>query len=184
MPKSLHDEINRNHKIFADEYIIDRKGARAYKVAYPHVIKTSVASAAANRLLKRVNIRSYVESQLRKIARKSEITVARILEEEARLAYSDVSDLWDKSGLSLIPPRQLPEGVRRAIASVEVVQTFDQDGAQVNKYKYRMWNKGAALERLEKHLGMFQADKMNDEDVSRVADRILESRRRHAETDS
>lgn len=51
-------------QIFADEYLKDLNGTRAYKVAYPNVKKDSVAKAAASRLLTNVNVKAYIDEQL------------------------------------------------------------------------------------------------------------------------
>lgn len=54
-------------QIFADEYLKDLNGTRAYKVAYPNVKKDSVARAAASRLLANVNVKNYIDEQLEKM---------------------------------------------------------------------------------------------------------------------
>ena len=51
-------------QIFADEYLKDLNGTRAYKVAYPSVKKDTVASANASRLLKNAKVKSYIDEQL------------------------------------------------------------------------------------------------------------------------
>ena len=53
--------------IFANEYLIDLNATRAYKSAYPNVKKDSVAKAAASRLLTNVNLKNYIDEQLKKI---------------------------------------------------------------------------------------------------------------------
>lgn len=53
--------------IFANEYLIDLNATRAYKKAYPNVKKDSVAKAAASRLLTNVNLKNYIDEQLKKI---------------------------------------------------------------------------------------------------------------------
>lgn len=53
--------------IFANEYLIDLNATRAYKKTYPNVKKDSVAKAAASRLLTNVNLKNYIDEQLKKI---------------------------------------------------------------------------------------------------------------------
>ena len=53
---------------FADEYLVDLNGTRAYKVAYPHVKNDNVAATNASRLLRNAEIKSYIEAQLEKIS--------------------------------------------------------------------------------------------------------------------
>ena len=55
------------HQIFADEYLKDLNGTRAYKVAYPSVKKDETARANASRLLTNANVKKYIDEQLEKI---------------------------------------------------------------------------------------------------------------------
>jgi len=50
--------------MFADEYIIDCNGTRAYKVAYPHVKSDASAATCAGRLLRIVEVKEYIEKRL------------------------------------------------------------------------------------------------------------------------
>lgn len=53
---------------FADEYLIDCNGTRAYKVAYPHVKRDNVAAAAATRLLRNVKVRAYIDERMESLS--------------------------------------------------------------------------------------------------------------------
>lgn len=54
-------------KRFADEYLIDCNIARAYMAAYPKVKSVVSASTAGGRLLKNVEVKSYIDEQIQKI---------------------------------------------------------------------------------------------------------------------
>ena len=56
--------MTEKQKIFCDEYLKDLNATRSYKVAYPNVKKDEVAASAAARLLRNVNIQSYIDKQL------------------------------------------------------------------------------------------------------------------------
>lgn len=60
-------KLTEKQKIFANEYLIDLNATRAYKKAYPKVKKDSTAKAAGSRLLTNVNLKNYIEEQLKKI---------------------------------------------------------------------------------------------------------------------
>jgi hypothetical protein len=77
-----------------------------------------------------------------------------MLEEEKAIAFSDIRKLFDEHG-SLIAPHQLPDDITRAVAAIEIIDL--PDGG--SKYKYKLWDKGKALDRLEKIFGMFAPDK-------------------------
>ena len=118
------------------------------------------ARAAASRLLANVNFRKHYERSRKRAENKAEATQTRVLKEECRIAYSDIAGIFD--GPTLIPPGDIPEDVRRAISLVKVkTRTHDMgdDKETETTYEYKLWDKGAALNRLEKHLGMHAPEK-------------------------
>lgn len=60
--------MTEKQKIFADEYLIDLNGTRAYKAAYPNVKKDNSAAARANKLLKNKEIDEYIQNRLDELA--------------------------------------------------------------------------------------------------------------------
>lgn len=56
--------MTQKQRIFADEYLKDLNGTRAYKIAYPNVKKDSVAAAASVRMLRNVKVKTYIDEQL------------------------------------------------------------------------------------------------------------------------
>lgn len=56
--------MTNKQQIFADEYLKDLNGTRAYKAAYTSVKKDSVASANASRLLGNDKVKIYIDEQL------------------------------------------------------------------------------------------------------------------------
>jgi len=157
MGKRNKSGLTANQQIFADEYLKDRNGARAYKVAYKHSKKDETARVNASRLLTNANIINHINTQLEKICEKAQINAERALKEEARLAFSDIRDLFNENG-TLIAPNELPDEIALAIAGFEVIERviIKNDDEQVveRKYKYRIWDKGQSLKRLETLLGM------------------------------
>lgn len=67
-------------RIFADEYLKDLNGTRAYKVAYPNVKKDSSAATAAGRLLRNVEIKAYIAEQLEIMHNDRQADAAEVLE--------------------------------------------------------------------------------------------------------
>lgn len=56
-------EMKREWQIFADEYLIDCNGTRAYQVAYPDV-KYSTARTESCKLLTNPNIKAYIDKRM------------------------------------------------------------------------------------------------------------------------
>ena len=56
--------MTEKQKRFADEYLIDLNGTRAYKVAYPNVKSDEAAAAASARMLRNVKVKAYIDERL------------------------------------------------------------------------------------------------------------------------
>lgn len=65
---------------FADEYLIDGNGTRAYKAAYPSVKKDSTASVCASQLLRNPNVKAYIDEQLDKLHDEKSADAKEIIE--------------------------------------------------------------------------------------------------------
>jgi phage terminase small subunit len=115
----------------------------------------SAARSNAVRLMLSNAIRSEIEKGQKKAAYKAEISQQRILEEEKTLAFFDPGGLVDENG-RLLDLHKLPPDVRRAIAGLEIIKQVDGN----LKYKYRFTDKGKSLERISRHLGLYN-DKLN-----------------------
>ncbi len=145
-------ELTPKQRVFADEWLIDNNGTRAYKVAYPHVKSDSTAAQNASKLRRQTKVQAYIDAKLAERAARYAIQPDNVLKEESRIAFSNIADVFD--GWDLIRPDQMPEEVARAVASVKVRTTEQGD----TTYEYKFWDKGRALERLSKHLGLYEKD--------------------------
>lgn len=72
--------MTEKQQIFADEYLKDLNGTRAYKVAYPSVKKDSSAATAAGRLLRNVEVKDYIDEQLEKMHNERTADAQEVLE--------------------------------------------------------------------------------------------------------
>jgi phage terminase small subunit len=94
--------------------------------------------------------KKFLDKHCMKKAKKSLVTINRILEEEEKLAFFDIKEIFDDKGCP-IPPNKLPSVVTRAISQFDV--EVCKDGTMI--YRYKMNDKGRSLERLSKFLGMY-----------------------------
>ena len=106
------------------------------------------------------------------------------MRETARLAYSDIRQLFDDNG-RLLPVKQWPEDIARAVAGVEVVKrnVYSDDGQTDDVIKVKLWDKGARLENLMKHHGKL-AEKLDVTLTVDVVHRLAEARKRLNEAKS
>jgi phage terminase small subunit len=153
---------------FKNNILSGMDGKAAY-IAAGYKARGAAAEAAASRLLRNVKVRAKLRKGRKKARFEAEIRLARILEEEALIAFSDIGNLFDEKG-ELIPPEQLPEDVSRAIAKYE--RRYLANGTFV--FKVRFWDKGKSLERIERYLGMFEKDNNQKRDRIIIAPEAFE----------
>lgn len=72
--------LTEKRKIFADEYLKDMNGTRAYKAAYVKVKKDTVAASNAGRLLKIAEIRAYIDKSLEEMHNERTADAQEVLE--------------------------------------------------------------------------------------------------------
>lgn len=72
--------MTEKQKRFADEYLIDLNGTRAYKVAYPKVKNDETASANASRMLRIAKVKTYINEQLEKMHNEKTADAQEVLE--------------------------------------------------------------------------------------------------------
>lgn len=56
--------MTAKRQVFADEWLKDMNGTRAYKVAYPNIKNDQVAATNAGRLLRIAEVKAYIDEQL------------------------------------------------------------------------------------------------------------------------
>lgn len=92
--------------------------------------------------------------KLRKSAlRRIEISIQKVIEEDAKIAFSDIRQLFDEQG-SMLPVQKWGDNIAAAVSSIKC--TTDKFGNETVEVKF--WNKDSALDKLFKHLGMYQLD--------------------------
>ena len=95
------------------------------------------------------------------------VAAERTLLEIARLAFSDIRQMFDADG-NLLPVTKWPAVVSAAVASVEVVKrnVYVGDGKIDDVIKIRLWDKPKNLEMLAKHLQLLVERVEHTGDVS------------------
>jgi phage terminase small subunit len=147
-------ELTAQQKMFVYNILEGMNQTDAYLSAGYRCTRSAARRNAA-RLMTKDDIQDAIKKAQGRAAERAEISQQRILEEEGRLAFLNPQGLVNENG-KLLDLRELPEDVARAIVGLEVVR--QNDGSL--KYKYRFTDKGKSLERLSRHLGMYN-DKLN-----------------------
>lgn len=145
---------------FVDEYLVDLNATQA-AIRAGYSAKT--AKSAASRLLTNVNVVAHLQQKNQKRTEKLELSAERVLREVMRLAFFDPRKLFDNAGNPL-PIDTLDDDTAAALAGLDIV--IERTGEKGDDYstvrKYRAADKGAALNQLMRHLGLFN-DKLKVE---------------------
>lgn len=156
---------NVRHELFCQLMVRGLTGRDAFAQAFgrevPHGTDKGTQDAFDGevwRLRHRVEVERRMDWMLRQAAMQAVGTAERWLQEVAAVAFSSPACLFDSDG-KMVDVQLLPPAVQAAIASVEV----DEYG----KVKVKFWDKLGALEKLGKHLGLYEKDNQQQADPLR-----------------
>lgn len=137
---------------FIQEYLVDLNATAAYKRAGYRAKNDNVAAVEGHRLLRNPKIRTVVKQELDRRMFAAGIKGERVLREAAYIALADPANVFDfrEDSVKLLPLNSIPEHAWRTIASIRF-----KDGQVA---EIRFWSKIEALDKLFKHLGLFDAD--------------------------
>lgn len=151
-------ELTAKQQRFVEEYLVDLNATQAaIRAGYSE----KTAYSQGQRLLNNVEIQKAVSEAQEDRSNRTQITADRVLQELARIGFSDLRNMLTPNG-SLLDPQDWDDDTAAAISSIEVVtntgdQGKDEDGRKIveHTHKIKVWDKNSALEKLAKHLGMF-----------------------------
>lgn len=153
MSKTPVRKLNARQSAFVREYLVDLNATQAaIRAGYSE----RTAHSQGPRLLENVGVKAAIAKAIKERANKVELTAERVLKEAARLALYDVRKLYRDDG-SLVPITELDDDIAAAIVGIDVVTT-DTALTSETTHRYRLADKNNALERLFKHLGLYELD--------------------------
>ncbi|MFX4209292.1 terminase small subunit [Aliarcobacter butzleri] len=154
----MSKELKAQYKQFAEEFIKDFNATQA-AIRTGYSVKT--ANRQGSRLLSNVDIQKYISELKDNATKRNDITVDRVLQELANIAFLDIGEFYSEDG-TLKNIKQISETARRAIQSIT---TKEEQGATIEngEIKPQIFNvnniksadKLKALELLGRYLAMF-----------------------------
>lgn len=134
---------------FVEEYLIDFNASGAAR-------RAGYAPKRANVIgyenLSKPDIQAAVQAAIRERSAKTGITAERVIKEIARVALADPRNVmeWGPNGVRLRESSELTDDAAAAVS--EVSETVGANGSSM---KVKMHDKVAALEKLARHVGLY-----------------------------
>lgn len=161
-------KLNEKQARFVEEYLVDLNATQAaIRAGYSE----KTARTQGQRLLTNADIQAAVSEAQKTRSARTQITQDRVIQEIARLGLSDIRGAFSVGG-SLLPPSEWSDDLSAAVASIEVDQRKEpgEDGEHYTVTKLKLWDKNAALEKLCKHLGLYERDNEQKQIVVNIRD--------------
>jgi phage terminase small subunit len=151
------NELTARQQLFVKEYLVDLCATRAaIRAGYSE----HTANEQGSQILAKLNIQTAIAEAAAERDRRVEIDQDFVLLELFGLANQDVAAIFDENG-ALFDVHSMPVAARRAIASLEVVETYtgEGDARRLTGYlrKVKFWDKSKALHLLAQHKALLGA---------------------------
>lgn len=137
---------------FCENYLVHLNGAKAARDAGFEANRSRVTACE---LMRRDDVKQYIAERREQLMEAIGISQERILQEYARIAFSDIRTLYDNGALKQV--HELDDDTAATIAGVETYEERNPEGGIIgHTKKVKLWDKVKALDALGKHLGMFK----------------------------
>lgn len=162
--------LNDRQLAFCEGILRGESQSEAYRNAGFKATTRGSISVNASQLMKVAKVREYLEMRRQQLREKTDVTSQRVIQEIARVGFSDIRDFakWDENGVIFIPSTSLTAEQAAAVQSIKSkTKTYtDEDGNETKtvEQEIKLHPKMDGLEKLSKHLGLYQQDRVNDAD--------------------
>jgi len=153
MSKKAKQRLTPKQKRFVDEYLKDRNAtAAAGRAGYN--------PDWGRHLYAKPHIREAIEQRVERVSQRADITAQRVLEELARLAFSNMLDYVriTEDGETFVDLSGVSRDQAAAIQEVTVENHLEgrgDDARTVRRVRFKLAGKEGPLEKLGKYLGLF-----------------------------
>lgn len=146
-------ELTDNQKRFCEEYIIDLNGTKAaIRAGYSE----KTAEVQASRLLRNAKVLEFVSQLKEKRSERTEITADMVVKELAKIGFNNLQDYIDE-GNTIKDLKTIPRDHAASVESIKIIETV-WDGGTKTATTFKLHDKVSALEKLGRHLGIFEKD--------------------------
>ena len=154
------EQISPKHKEFCEEFLKDFNGTQA--ALRTKSFKTQDANAAHKRAsitLQREDVTAYLTLRQREFLDLQGLTQRWVLSALEGIAMASITDVLEWEGYSdghttVIPSKDIPKNIARAIAEVNITETELPAGITVRRTEVKMVNRLPALRALAAYSGL------------------------------
>ena len=148
-------DLTDKQKLFVSEYLVDLNASRAAERAG---YSKDSAGEIGYQLLQKTSISRAISKAFKRREKRTQVDADRVIKELARIAFASIGDLvkWNADTVSLVDSEDLSDDDKAAVT--EIVRTETPNGPNL---KIKLADKLAALEKLGRHLGMFQGKNLS-----------------------
>ena len=142
--------MNERQQRFVERYLLH---LNASKAALEIGCKPCSARASGWKYRHHPKVAAAIEARMAERAQRLRVSAERVVEELARLAFSDIGNIaqWGTGSLTLKPNDDVAIDDRVAIAEL----SLDQGKGKSRRTRIKLHDKQRALETLARHLGLF-----------------------------
>jgi len=157
-----NDDLTDKQKRFCEEYIIDLNATQAaIRAGY----SKNRAGEIGYQLLQKTTIQKELQRLKKAREKRTEITADRVLEELAKIGFSNIKDYlaFEDGVLKIYNTEEIPDELAAAIGSIKETK---------HGTSLKLHDKLKALENLGRHLGMFKDNINLTGEVVKIIDDI------------
>lgn len=167
MGKGLSDK----QELFCREYLLDLNATQAcIRAGY----SKKTACEQGSQHLSKLNIQARIQQLMKNRSDRTEITSDKVLNELAKIAFSNIQDFTDNTN-GVVNINGLEPNVTAAVSSIEVMSSSVGEESSIKISKLKLHDKLRALEQIGKHLGMFEKDNAQKQPI--IAPNIILSKK-------
>lgn len=162
------DELTPKIKRFCEEYIKDLNGTQAaIRAGY----SPKAATEQACKLLAKGNVQNYVSELKKTLSNKNEGLAQQVIDELKKIGFANIQDYINKDN-EIKDLSTIDRDKAAAVESIKKTVTEFSGGGESSGKKtsiqFKLYDKISALEKLGRHLGIFELDNQQKAPVINV----------------
>ena len=146
-------------EVFIEEYIKTRNPSKA---AIAAGFSAATARSKGCQLVKQHH--DAIQARRAELIEELKADTYSVLREVQRVSFADLRQLFDENG-NLLSPSEWPDEVAGAVAGIDVEEKLSEGVLVSIVKKVKLWNKNEAIEKLMKHLGLYEKDNRQKADA-------------------